>query len=229
MLKKISFILLFLFHPLAEADPVDLKNLIETFVISTIPKKNNEDILIQIDSINAEIEQRLGQCAAPLNLSFPPGLPLEKNSVVSVSCEENPNKQVYIPFRFQILTPVLVAQRKIFNGETLRKSDLRIQKIAKAKLFNGYFKSMKKILGMAASKTIPEGTPINPNNIKKIALIKRNQPVTLLLKKGNIIVSMLGIAKSEGYLNDPIEIINPSSKKVIDAVTSGYGEATIYY
>jgi flagella basal body P-ring formation protein FlgA len=40
---------------------------------------------------------------------------------------------------------------------------------------------------------------------------------------------MLGIAKSDGFLNDRINVLNPSSKKIIDAIVVSSTQAEINY
>ena len=40
---------------------------------------------------------------------------------------------------------------------------------------------------------------------------------------------MIGIAKSDGYVDGLIKVLNPTSKKIVDAVVTGKDRAEIIY
>jgi flagella basal body P-ring formation protein FlgA len=61
------------------------------------------------------------------------------------------------------------------------------------------------------------GTVITHKNIQKPILINRNQNVSIISRHGTILVKADGIAKSSGGFNDIIRVLNPSSKRMIDA------------
>lgn len=208
-------------------DLVQIQQSVSEFVTKHIQLNDNESLSVQVDKL-AETT-KLIRCKTLPRLSFPEGLAPEKSSVVSVECVETPGWRIYVPFQYQLLTPVVVAKHKMLSGDAINPADLAIKPMNNRYSFNRCFKSIEDVFGLSASRVILEGEAITNGNTRKMPLIKRNQSVTLQLKRGPVIISMVGVAKSDGYLNESVPIINPSSKKVIDAVTTGVGQAELVY
>jgi len=95
------------------------------------------------------------------------------------------------------------------------------------RLYNGYFKDKKEVVGYVASQIINSGAVITRKNVRRPQLVHKNQEIDLIAKKNQIVVTMKGISKSDGSLNDSIVAYNPSSKKTVEAIVVGLNMAEV--
>lgn len=225
----------FYFIPaMAEPDPVintlqgnALKTYITNYAINHMQHQEDETIDVSITQLDQNIS--IPQCSDSIDITLSkPGLP-EQSTAVTLSCKGQPQWNVYVPINIKILTHVLIANRFIRTGEIISEEDISSAEQDKNHLSDGYFKDTQAIIGLAARHSIYSGSVFSKTNTIPLPLIKKNQTVSLAIKTGPVEIQMLGIAKSDGYLNQPIKILNPSSKKIIDAIVKSSDKAEINY
>jgi len=203
------------------------KQLIRNFVLQNTPHAADESIEINITQLDQNF--KLPTCSTPIKPSFTkPNAPAQ-STAIQLSCESIPSWNVYVPVNIKVLIDVLTTERTISSGDTITDSDITLGKHDKNRLSDGYFKDKSAILGLTAARSIQAGMPITKKYLRASKIIKKNESVNLIVKHGGIQISVLGIAKSDGYLHDTIHVINPSSKKIIDAVVTGPNRAEINY
>ncbi len=61
--------------------------------------------------------------------------------------------------------------------------------------------------------------------VRKIAVVKRSEPVKVTWAAKGMALTVTGIATRDAAVGDAIQLQNPTSKKMIDAVITGPGEA----
>lgn len=200
---------------------------IKRFVIQELLPEPEEEI--EISFLQLDEKMTPPSCPNPFEISMAqPGVSVPTNSVV-VKCPINPPWTLYVPIQIKRLTDTVIAAHRIMPGDAISENDLLIQKRDKLQLYDGFFYDLRDVEGKVASRMIPAGTVLSKKNLKRSLLIKRNQNISLILKHGAIEISMLGVAKTDGYLNDTIKVINPSSKKIVDALVTGNNKAEISY
>lgn len=205
----------------------ELNQFIANYASSHIPHQDDETVEASVTKLKQNII--LPACPADIDIAISKqtmgGIP----SSVTLSCQEQPQWNIFIPINVKILTNVIVANRQISSGETITANDITFEKQDKNLLNNGFFKDEKLVVGQIARYSINTGVALTKNNVKPLPIIKNNQTITLIVKTGGIEIQMLGIAKSDGFLNDRINVLNPSSKKIIDAIVVSSTQAEINY
>lgn len=61
--------------------------------------------------------------------------------------------------------------------------------------------------------------------VRKVAVVKRAEPVKVTWAANGMALTVTGIATKDAAVGDAVQLQNPSSKKMIDAVITGPGEA----
>lgn len=205
----------------------ELNRFIANYASSHITHQDDETVEASVTTLKKNIT--LPACSSDIDISISKqtmgGIP---NSV-TLSCKEQPQWNVFIPIAVKILTNVIVANRLISSGETITTNDITFEKQDKNLLNNGFFKDEKLVVGQIARYSINAGAALTKNNVKPLPIIKNNQTITLIVRTNGIEIQMLGIAKSDGFLNDRINVLNPSSKKIIDAIVVSSTQAEINY
>jgi flagellar basal body P-ring formation protein FlgA len=208
------------------ANMLEIKEDIAKYVHSNLEVSDADTLEVEVRFMQNEIN--LEKCKTPVQLSMPRGIINSRTVMVNAECQDQPGWQLYVPVTVKYFTDIVVAKSDIAAQQLITESMLSYKKIDKYNEGKQGFVNMENLQGMVATSMIPSGSVITSRNIKKIALIKRNQPVNLLFKRGALTVSMLGVAQADGYLHDVIQVLNPSSKKVVDAVVVGSGNVEIY-
>lgn len=199
---------------------------IQSFVVEHTAHDEGEQVSVLINPFN---HTTLSHCNTPLSVSFSREEASTQSNAVVVECHSADNWRIYVPVHIQIMAEVLSVNHTLAPGDVITDADLSFELQDKNRLYEGYFKEKEDVIGLSAFRAIPVGSPLTKKNVKQMPLVKRGQSITLALKRGAIEIDMAGIAKNDGYLNGPVKIMNPSSKKLVDATVVGKDRAEINY
>lgn len=76
---------------------------------------------------------------------------------------------------------------------------------------------------VAAAPTPLAAAPVA--QVRKVAVVKRSEPVKVTWAAKGMALTVTGIATKDAAIGDAVQLQNPTSKKMIDAVITGPGEA----
>ena len=196
-----------------------LESIVSSYIAQHVEHKDDERIIVNITALDSNT--KLVHCDSEIQASLPnESHPAEINAI-DLQCHSEPGWKIFVPVSVQFMSKVIAVNRLISSGEIITENDIGYEEHDKNRLYDGFFLEKKDVVGLSVVRSLSAGTVLTKKNLKQVAIIKQNQTVTLVLKKGSIEVVMIGIAKSDGYLNEPIKVLNPSSKKIIDAVVIG--------
>lgn len=207
------------------AEGLDVKALIQHYVEQQVP--HSADDIVQVDVSQIDPNYNLQACQSPLIPSMAQDPQGGMANAVKLSCLDARHWHLFVPISIHVMTKVLCSNRVISQGEPVGADDVVFDLRDKTRLMDGYYTDMSEFEGMTAARTIAAGTTITKKNLRRMAMIKKNQTISLVLKKGGIEISMMGIAKTDGYLHETIKVLNPSSKKMLDAVVVAGDRAEI--
>lgn len=226
LIHYILWVMLALPISLAYADEASkMQGLIEHFIAEKIELHEGERLSVQANTLDSTNGQP--NCSEAIHIEFSQEtLPIQANAL-TLTCPGQPGWSMLVPVSIQVYTKVLVAARNLPPGEAIQEEDITWGEQNKNHLHDGFFKDPNEVIGLAASRTIHAGARLTKRNIKPISIVKRNQTVTLTLQKGALQVEMVGIAKSDGALNQVIRVMNPATKKMVEAVVVGQDRVKI--
>lgn len=203
----------------------NIKAVTQEFLKQNIALNPNETVEIQINKPAAPLQ--LSTCTKNIETTLPPEANKEQITSVVISCHDDHPWQAYIPVSVQIFTNVIVAKRNIQANQTITEEDVDFTRHDRNRLYSGYFEQKENVAGQIANRMIIAGTILTKNNIQHPILVHKNQLIDLIARTQTVTVTMKGIAKSDGALNDTIQAMNPSSKKILDAVVVGSSKAEV--
>lgn len=217
--------LAFCFSGSVWAQDIALKPMIQQYVEQQIP--HGSDDIVQVDVSQIDPNYNLSACQTALIPSMAQDPQGGMANAVKISCMDEHAWHLFVPISIHVMTKVLCASRVIAQGEPVGVDDVIFDMRDKTRLMDGYYTDMSEFDGMTAARTLAAGTTITKKNLRRIAIIKKNQTISLVLKRGGIEISMMGVAKTDGYLHETIKVLNPSSKKIVDAVVVASDRAEI--
>jgi len=205
--------------------PDHINEIVKNFLTQNIQVEPNDTLEVKVNEANVTIN--VPACAKDIIAGFPANANREQVSSVELSCNDTKPWHVIVPVDVQVYTKVLVTKRTIAAKEAIAEEDLDYSIASKNRLYNGFFTRKEDVLGNQTAYLITAGTILTKKNIQQPILVSRNQNITIFAKFNSIMVSMQGVAKTDGALNSVIKVYNPSSKRTLDAIVVGPNKAQI--
>ena len=120
---------------------------------------------------------------------------------------------------------VLTYARSLNAGEVVQPQDLVWGKAVSAAL--GAPADPSGVIGMAARRPLRAGALVSVRDLAAAIVIKAGDTVSVAYDDGGISLSLQGKASSQGGVGDTVSIVNPASKKTIQAVAVAPGQAVV--
>lgn len=120
---------------------------------------------------------------------------------------------------------ILVLTRDVARGDVLSENDLDWQAPVAGRTTRSV--SMDAAIGMEAKRTLKAGQPVLSSDLKAASVIRKGDPVAIVYIAPGVRLSVDGVAQGEAALGQPVRVLNSYSKRSIDAVATGHGEASV--
>lgn len=120
---------------------------------------------------------------------------------------------------------VLTYARSLATGEIVQPTDLVWTKVAAAP--SDAPADAESIIGQAAKRPIRAGAVVQAHDVGAAIVIKSGDGVTVSYDNEGVSLSMQGKAMGQAAVGDTLSVQNPTSKKVIQAVVTGPGQAVV--
>ena len=120
---------------------------------------------------------------------------------------------------------VLIYARNLVVGEVVQASDLQWSDQAVA----GPDAPSRPdaVIGMAARLPLRSGAAVAAHDLIAARVIRRDQVISVDYVAEGVSLSLSAKAMGDAAVGDTVQVMNPSSKKIIDAVATGPGHAAV--
>jgi flagella basal body P-ring formation protein FlgA len=141
----------------------------------------------------------------------------------NVARPANPARQIGQPA--QAGAEILVLVRDITRGEVITANDVELQAQPAGRTLRSV--DMDTAIGTEARRTLKAGQPVQASDIKAASVIRKGDPVAIVYTAPGVRLSVDGVAQNEAAMGQPVRVLNSYSKRSIDAVAIGHGEASV--
>lgn len=121
---------------------------------------------------------------------------------------------------------VLVLIRDVARGTKISADDVDWQ-APKAGWGSRNVLGFDAVVGMEAKRTLKSGQPLQAADVKAPSVIRKGDPVTLIYATKGVKLTVDGVAQADAAMGDSLRVLNTYSKRTLDAVASGPGEARV--
>ena len=185
-----------------------LQNLAKEFAMQNTPAATDETVNVVVSPISAAMPK----CSNPVQATLPPNSNRDQITGIELSCNGTQSWQTLVPVNVEIYTKVVVAKQTILPKQVISEDDIDFATYDKNHLFASYFKNKDEVVGQVASHLLTPGTVFNRRNLQAPIVIHKNEIVSITAKNSVVSVTMQGIAKSDGAMNEAIKfIIHPQN------------------
>jgi flagella basal body P-ring formation protein FlgA len=116
-------------------------------------------------------------------------------------------------------TPVVVFRQAIRRDEVITADKLEIIEMQRVPA-SGVFSEIEPLIGRTMLRTLAAGVPVTVRHLQMNWSVRRGDPVVIETDKGEMVVSMAGIALENGQTGDFIQVQNLRSRKTVHGVVT---------
>ncbi|HET7370768.1 MAG TPA: flagellar basal body P-ring formation chaperone FlgA [Gammaproteobacteria bacterium] len=149
-----------------------------------------------------------------LTAQLPPGSLLRPRLAVSVNIAVNGKPAAVLPvwFRVEVIAPVLVFGRDLPRGSVIGAGDVHVAERDLTHVAHGAEKDYDELPGRWLTRAVRAGDPVLAGELAREPLVKRDEPVKVLLMSGAIAISASGVAARNGYRGDAVKVLVDGAK-----------------
>ncbi len=141
--------------------------------------------------------------------------------------EQGTNEYVALSGRALAVIDVPAFTRDIAIGETINDTDITTLEFPAGNVGTSLITSQIGLAGQAARRVVRAHTPLYTYDVAKPVTIKKGELVTVTFSLPGIQLTTQGQALNNAGKGDTVSILNPSSRRTIEARVTGPGAAIV--
>ena len=81
--------------------------------------------------------------------------------------------------------------------------------------------------GLEARRTLRSGMPVRASDLAEPRLVKRGEPVTIVLQTGALSITAAGRALADGALGEPVRVFSEATNQTLNGVVEDTGRVRV--
>jgi flagella basal body P-ring formation protein FlgA len=146
---------------------------------------------------------------------------------LAVSAEGIPAQTMRVAGRMVQRVDAVVTTRRLLAGQIIGSGDVQVMPVAARRVSVALAPGLADVVGQATRRAIAAGQPVATTDVGPPILVEMGAAVVLTLDTPGMSISTQGRALTAGGRGDMIQVMNMSSRAVLEARVSGPGEASI--
>ena len=172
------------------------------------------------------IEPNAGESPRLAQFSFDPRSQRFEANVEVPGSSTLRKKPVHVSGMIFETAEVVTLARALARGETIRENDIAIERRPKAEAADT-IRQADAAIGQAARRELRAGQFLRSADLMKPELVSRGDTVTLVFESPGVRLTMQAKAIETGTLGDLVQVLNPQSKRIVQATVDGPGRVVI--
>lgn len=126
-------------------------------------------------------------------------------------------KEKRVRSKIEVLTEVVVSSRFLPRDSIIGPEDIQVVKKWCDRICPNTIRDVSDVVGKKLTSRVRENMEITRNMVRQQFIVKRGKVVRVVLEKGPLVVTTIGISEQDGVGGDLIKVRNLTSKKIIYA------------
>jgi flagella basal body P-ring formation protein FlgA len=122
---------------------------------------------------------------------------------------------------------VVTLARAIPRGETIRESDIVVERLPRADVVTDALSRAELVVNQAARRALRSGQTLRAADLMKPQIVSRDDGVTIIFRTKSITLTLRGKAMGNGAEGEMISVLNPTSKRIVQATVTAPGVVTV--
>ncbi|MGI9387726.1 MAG: flagellar basal body P-ring formation chaperone FlgA [Methyloligellaceae bacterium] len=120
-----------------------------------------------------------------------------------------------------------VPVRPILRNQTIATEDIKVIRIAKARISDGTAQAREDVIGKAAKRRLTANRPMQRSDLEAPKVIKRNTMVEILFVQGGLLLKSEGRALSDAAKGQAVKVLNTQTKRTIEGTAVAAGVVSV--
>ncbi len=133
--------------------------------------------------------------------------------------------QATLPTPATPMVSVPVLDHAVAKGDQLAANDFVTQEMPAAQARAA--PRLNALVGMEAARALPAGTLVRESDVIRPQLVRRGEPVTIMLRDGGLSITSSGRALGSGALGDYVRIVSLSTNRTLDGIVEATGTVRV--
>jgi flagella basal body P-ring formation protein FlgA len=128
-----------------------------------------------------------------------------------------------------VLRDAVVTTTAIPANNLIEQSDVELRRMNITAANGKCFASLDEVVGMATTAYLQAGSVVTEKVITAPILVRRGEAVQLIASRSGFAIRTIGVAQQDGKRGAIIRVINPSTRKIIEAEVTGPQRARVIF
>ena len=148
-------------------------------------------------------------------------------ALVSVVADGAPAAQMRLSGRMLEMTELPMPRRRMMPGDVVGAGDLEWVRLRAGQAKGDVVRAMRDAVGLALRHAVQPGQPILLVDLGRPMVVQKGTPMLLALDSPGIQLTAQGVAMEAAGLGEPVHVLNPASRVVVEAEVTGPGRARV--
>ena len=184
---------------------------------------------IEIELPTADPRKRIPVCSLPLQTGIGRHNGQGGRLSVRVECNDSTPWARQVAVQVKVFRQVVVTTRNMVRGELLTASDLTMQEVDISQTRGLLMNELSAARGLALKRNTRSGTPLSTDMVNAPLMVRRGDTVILTAERAGVSIRQQGTALQDGEAGRQIQVRNTRSNRVVQAVVTGHGEASVIF
>lgn len=186
-----------------------LAEVIEDYVVATYPDWGKLDINIKFkfaDKLFEGLKQLSDETTFQVVEVYRDFKPVGNVIFPILVDDQGEKKKIFVRAKVEVFKDVVVAKERIKRGQVIAEDDVAMVQRDIAMLPQKYFENDVEVIGTEAKTSIPKNGLVFRWMIKEVPLVRRGEPITIIVKGEGVLLRVPGVALMDGYLGKKFRI-----------------------
>lgn len=201
---------------------------IEKAVLANLQAAGADAKIVRLD-LPANLNVPSGKISVKANAGTIRNLAAPFSVGLEIRVDEKVVRRLSIMVEVEATAPVLVTKRNLPANTPLREDMVKTEIRKLTRPMDSYLTDLKKLRGVIAQRTLPEGAEITTDSIVSGIVVKTGDSVQVIGESDRIKLSIAGEARASGRIGDRISVKNSQSGALLQAVVIDEGRVQVRF
>lgn len=184
---------------------------------------------IEVELPPADPRLQVPVCALPLETSMSRHNGLGGRVSVKLDCRDAAPWSRHVAAQVRVFREVVVASRNMTRGATISTSDISVHEVDVSTIRGQIIESAGMAIGMELRRATNTGDVLSMDMLITPLMVKRGDSVVVTAERAGVVIRQQGVALQDGETGKQIQVRNTSSDRIVHAIVTGMGEATVIF
>lgn len=149
--------------------------------------------------------------------------------VVELLVDGRQARQLMMQARLSVFRDAVVAAAPLIAHQVISEADVETRRVDISSARGRTFSSVGEVVGMETTCYLQAASVLTAQSLAQPILVRRGEVVQLVASRPGFVIRATGIAQADGRRGQVVRVLNPASRRVVDAEVTGPQQARVIF